>query len=636
MITVTSGFKTAVKNETKQIKAFVGFPEGDIVYDDDDLVSLKISSVGGICKTVMRQAEAEYMGTHNFLGQYVYIGIGVVLADLTTEYITYGKFLVTEQTTEKGSDKTRIKMYDQMYDALQTYALTPTYPTTVTDMVGLIGTALGWTVTTPVPNGTIPIASELFSESKLTYRQILDQVAEATGTMIYFDVDDTLKYREVSKTSLEDTLNASNLMSLTVGTSYGPINSLVLSRYPQEDNIVEKDDASIALSGLTEIKFYNNLIVDPDRETYITPIFTTLNGLAYYPIEAKTEGLLYFQVGDRIKVVDTNANEFETVLTEISISVGAGIQETFKSSIPSKGSTNYSTAGIIGQTIKNTEIIVDKQEGLITSINADIGTVQGDITTLTQSVSDLQLQVEGIGGTNMILNSVGLKGTLEEWQVLDINGDLVDARNTGTILQNVDVNVSTESKRGISLTDQFITQTINVISGETYTLYFRYKKTDDFTFTLTGLGTITLDGADNEWVVYKNTFTASGSALTLRFESTTAITAIVSDIVVKLGDCSGWSQAPNEVYGSNYRFDKEGFEITSLTDTFKSVLDNTKLAVYDTAGGTDKNIMVVSKDEGKITNLVAQDSLTVQRYENPTYGLKVLPTATGIYFVIQD
>lgn len=663
MITVTNDFKTAIRSATKQMKAYLYDSDADeYIRDDDDLISIKISAAGAICKSVMRMAEVKYVGSHDYLGKYVNLGIGVVLEDTSVEYIDYGKFKVTEVNTQKGSDVITLKLYDQMYEALQQYALEPTYPITVTELVGLICTELGFTPPASVPNGDdIDITEEIFTESKLSYRQIIDQIAEATGTMGYISTTGVLTFKEISKVALAETLTPSNLLSLTVGNKYGVINSVVLSRQPQEDNIAEQDAQSIIDNGLTEIKFSNNLIVDSDRETYITAIFNELNDLYYYPIESKTEALFYLEVGDRISVTDPNSNTYETVITEVTFTCGNGVSETLKSTTPPSSSTNYNYAGVIGQTIKQTEIIVDKQEGQITSIvsdvsglttsvslnsaaitsvadrttvnEADIETLNTDVSTLTQTADDLQVQISSMGGVNLLKNSVGLKGSTDEWG------------GAGTVVQTTEVSFNTESGSGIQINNEAITQSFSTIIGSTYTFYCRFvdKVQDDpivpVTLTLYGED-YDLEGDLDVWTVYTKEFTATSDQTTITLTANADTTTILSDMVVKIGTCNGWEQAPNEVYGANFKFDTEGLTITEVDNNFKSVLDNEKLAVYDTSGGSDKVAMYVSKDAGMVTNFTAQDELIVRQYGE--VGVEVaksarfIPTDTGLMLVIND
>lgn len=672
-----------MKSPTRELYATV--TNGlDVVAHDDDLKSVKVSTSSGLLRSVMRQCEIKYLGSHSMLGDTVQLEIGCSIPtyvdDLTKpiyeedgetisgyyqkidsytdESIDYGSFIITSEETNQVTGETTAKGFDLMYLANEQYSLTPTYPIDLMDLVSAICTELGWTLNAvSFPNDDLVIASELFSESKLTYRQILDQIAEASGSTIYFSGDDELHFRQVEVSSLDETLGLADMFSTKLEPKYTDINQLVGSRMPQEDNILVKDDANIALNGVKELRIVNNLIIDSDRETYLPIIFAELLGLNFYPCEAKTVGLGYFEVGDRISVPNSAGTGHETVVMEYEVIMDGSLRETLKCISPDKTYTNLAYAGVIGQIIKDTQIIVNKQTGEIeiitqdisglASINIAIGeltqtvadlsalteTQQLQITELQQTVDALEFSVQGLGGTNLLRNSVGLKGEIEEWQDLDENGDPVDARNSGTIINDTDLKTNSESGSGIQLNDQFIKQQFVTILGETYTVYFRYKSNDDATLTITGQDVITIPESAS-WTVFKQTFVTTSVSTIVQFENLTGDSITLSDMVVKLGDVNGWIQAPNELYGTNFRFDREGFSITSLTDTFRSLLDNTKLAVYDTAG--DKVVLLVSKDSGIITKLIAQTELTIQRYEDADKSLRFIPVDTGALVVIND
>ncbi len=735
MYDITNDFKTAIKGNSRQIKARIVNGD-DTISQADDLQSIEITSEGGLCRTVMRQAKGVYFGTHTMLGNTVFLEMGVVLPDTSVEYINYGGFKVTEVTEDIGGKIYTAKMYDRMYEALQPYALTPTYPITVLQLLQAICTELGWTLaTTTFANSSISLTAELFTESQMTYRDILNMIAEASGTIMFFNKDDELELKTISASVLE-TLNPSELLNLKLEPIYGELNSLVLSRQPQEDNVVEKDDESIAIYGLNEFKIVNNYILDSDRATYITPIFTVLNGIKYYPFKADTIGLGYYEVGDRIKVKDLGANEYEVLVMNISLKISGGLSEVLECKIPEKTSTNYDYAGIIGRTIKQTEIKVDKQQGEIAILSEEVGnalvvprqpeppespdtndlwldtddniiyiydgatwqptsispdtldgyytkeqteaeisltadeinlsvastqetastaqalaeenstdieSVQSNITALQIEVDGLDVKVEGIGGTNLLKNSSGLKGSIEEWQEFDENGDLLDADNDGTVVQTTDTEENTESGAGIQIDEQFIVQTIPTIIGGSYTFYCRFKKLNDLDLTISGVAEMIPITAgeyvDETWAVFKTTFIATDSTTTIKISNTASgvgSSGLLADMVCKLGEVNGWVQAPNEVYGRNFKFDKDGFSVTSLTDEFKAVLDNIKLGIYDTSSGVDKIMALFSKDAGLITKLVAQDEFVLQRYQNSAKAVRFIPTATGCMITVNN
>ncbi len=969
MISVTDDFKNTVKGDVKQYVAYLTDGEDEITHADD-LKGLKIMANGGLCRTVMRQAEASFWGTHDYLDKYVNLGIGVLLPEVndlgevtlsiddpcevglvahglktgdrvqlvttgdlptglaegtfyyvvnildegdviepnifnlassyanaingtlivttgsqsgthnlmlhtgnfssTDETIDYGAFKVVEVEENKANDQRVLKMYDRMYESLQEYQpVDLEFPITVKELLEDICTTLGWTLaTTSFVHDDLEMERDLFMGIGLTYRDVLEDIAEVTGTIMLFS-NDELVLKSVDTTSPLETLTTSDVFTLTLEPEWGELNSVVFSRTPQEDNIIEKDDESIAIYGTNELKIENNLIVDGDREAYITDTFNALKGIKYFPFEAKTTGLGYLEVGDVIKVTDKTPTEHTVLITDVEFNLTGGLNEVIKGQSPDKTTTNYEVAGIIGKRIKNTEIIVNKQEGEILSLvddttqirqtaeaisltaqtalnnsetNAEnIEGLQSDVTTLEARADGLDIAVTQTGGSNLLKNSSGLKGSLEEWvqtttdinivstdsfdtlsedweqhktenegygqeptvtidgsvsidldllegnfsshwlqkiisldnsavslkvnnmaitsgmgilsqqiyitdavqesvwiviDVINQNGtftlnmyakvlgqvlhdeqeainistypyirirvdtgsvffeisedgivwevegqfsitdninlengwvglytdgqgygdDIVAnieyddfsvwrylATEMATVISDTDIAMNTESGSAIEVEGNYIEQTVDTIPNQLYTFFCRFKKFGDVTVDLTGAGLeepldLTVDDyVDEEWAVFKYQFTTLGEQVTLKIDATAEDSwAIVGDMVLKIGDVTGWVQAPNEVYGKNFRFDKEGFSVTSQTDPFKSVLDNTKLAVYDTSSGGQRVVMVVSKDSGKISSLVAQETLSVQRYENPASRVRFIPTSTGCMIVVND
>lgn len=946
MISVTDSFKSAVRSDSKQVRAYV--TDGvNPVTGDDDLKSFKMSADGGLCRTTMRQLNFSHWSDTDFLDSEVNAGWGVASAETTSlgavtlsianpcivtleghglltgdkinitttgalptglsagdyyvisiydgddldvdtfslattyanaiagtkiatsgsqsgvhsistytgefsstyEDIDYGTFKVIEVEVDMASGLKKCKAFDKMYDSLQIYSLSLEYPKTVLELLQAICTELGWTLaTTDFLNYDLSLDAEKFTREQTTYRQVLDQIAQLSGTIMYFNVDDELVLKPFPAT-VEENITPNDMKTLKFESKWGGLNSLTLARTPQEDNINQQDAVDIAANGLWEFRIENNQILDGDRETYIGDIYTALEGIEYYPFESKTIGLGFLEVGDYLEVTDLDDVDKNVFLTSVEIEIGSGIIETIKSEMPVQSPTNYQYAGIIGQTIKNTEIIVNKQEGEIellvddttqikqtaesiqltaqtaldnSETNADgISTLESDVASLEVRADGLDIAVTQAGGSNLLKNSTGLKGTLEEWveesdyeesviedftgvtlptdwsswrgestgivvsndlqltvsdaggytdrgvfksgvevgnkgisvKIADIatdtgyaNFELVffyggetnayslnvgvnsstitcgankgggwatvgsisrtsevyfrirvedqvayfesstdnstwsifaqtdyavdtstatvtlwlwdedyagtatfddltvwsysDPLNNGTIDNSSEVVMNTESGSGINVTGQYIQQVVSTIPNETYTFFTRFKKAGTVYIDITGQEQQELtiaDYTDEDWGVYKYQFTATSENTTLKIDATAVDSyALMCDMVLKLGDATGWVQAPNEVYGSNFRFDKDGFSITSQTDTFKSVLDNTKLAVYDTSSGGNRAVMVVSKDSGKISSLVAQETFSVQRYENPASRVRFIPTSTGCMVVVNE
>ena len=156
------------------------------------------------------------------------------------------------------------------------------------------------------------------------------------------------------------------------------------------------------------------------------PRYTVLQSEPVWNIE----GLGYFELGDQITLTDLADATYTSYVFEMVLEVSGGVREYMKAKRPALTNTPYQYAGIIGQTIKDTEIIVNKQEGYIESLvssvdglstsvalnsasitsvasrvdvtESDINSLEDDVTTLTKTADALTLQLEGLGESNLI------------------------------------------------------------------------------------------------------------------------------------------------------------------------------------------------------------------------------------------
>lgn len=731
MKSVTQAYINAITADNRQLRTYL-IRQGDQhrIWDTGDLISWKITEEGGFTRAVMKQAEVKWYGTHYQVGDQVRFAYGVVdEPNETIRYINTCYFKVVEIDEDKATGITTAKMYDPMYDALQPYTIGSSlnYPINLKDFLLAICTELGWSLNNNTfPNyNVVTINSDIFANQDVSYRDVLNQIAEAgISTMMFNRSDGKLVLKTPQRNSVfTTTLDTQN--KLSIGEEYKEINSVVLSRQPQDDNIVKKDDASIAQYGVHEYRIVNNQILDTDRTTYINAIYNYLDGLSYYPVEVETIGLGIFEIGDRITVTDTSGSTYEAIVMEIQLSHDGGLKETLKSVIPDKTYTNYDYAGVIGENIKNTQIIVNKQQGEINLLNQEIQTIpkiqiqasapadpevddlwlnttdnviyiwdgnswvatsmtpddlgnyytkaetdtnlnilQNSIesqvtqtntnvtnlgntvtslsTTLTQTSSNLQAQIDNVGGTNLLKNSVGLKGSLYEWQILDEQGDPVDPNNTATISTDSTVVENSESHCGFLFApEQYIIQTIQTIDNADHTLYFKFRKSAGCNLKVT-IGqteyTVAPDGyVDDEWVSHSITFTAPNTTTDIKIgiDNTVSTYAYVTDICCKIGTiCNAWSQAPNESYGQNFKFDADGLTITDSNNSFKSVLDEEKLGIYDTS--SNRTMALFSKDHGQITELEVNDTLTIKEYGSNTTAVVFTKTSDGITVSVND
>ena len=307
MINVSDIFKEAMKKPVKTITASLVLDDNTVITGQDKLIKIIIDSSGHLFGTATSVINVELFGTDYSLVDHTFSVIAKTLVDIendTWEEANLGLFYVEESTADFEKKTTKIKGYDLMGRLAKTPYNSGTiqFPCTIKELINQLAERFEFTVDTNLdnlPNITYQIPEDLYAKiSNCTYRDILGEIAGATATIAVFN-GRTLSFRDSKKKPDEDEIwTYDNLKTLKYKPKYGPVNSLVLARTPQEDNIAISDNDSITANGLTEVKLANNEILDDDRRSLITPIFNSIKGLSYHPFEVETTGLGWHKPGD--------------------------------------------------------------------------------------------------------------------------------------------------------------------------------------------------------------------------------------------------------------------------------------------------------------------------------------------------
>ena len=643
MLGVSNAFKTAMKQPVKELQAYLTFEDIDI-RDDNDLISFKISCDTNMCKTAMRKLEAKYLGEHNLLNKWVHVGFGVKLSTGSFEYLDYGLFLITEISFIKDTGITTIIGYDKMISSMKEYSkLETTYPINLYEYTKKLCKAcdleLG-NLSFPIM-GNWSINQELWENIQgITYRDIFVQIAQVTASTCMIGNDNKVYFRPITNTNEE--LTYDNLMKLKLEPVYGEINSVVLGREPIiGENIFLKDDTSINANGLTEFRIDNNEIVDKDRENAITPIYNALHGIKYYPFEVTTEGLGWYEIADNFNIVNDEGEVFNTSLFNFSITIDGAIKEILKTTANTKTQSQYQYASNIDKRVKNTEILVNKQEQyieqLVTDVYEEDGIVHENFTKVYQDIDNIINTVQNSSGNNFIKNSVMFaydgNNVPSNW---NISGD-------GSII----INSSAES------------MTAGGISGHTFTLLNKkasqrvYVKQDSsnipeeektyYTFCtkikklVTGTCYVKLYNSNETHLIQLNTGQSSfyqeyeikgllpkNNYYDIEFYASTDSEATFTDNMLSVGKYkSQWTQAQGEIMNTQVNINLDGVLVKSsvyLGDY--TIMSPLEFAGYSNINGTITKVFTVNKDTTQVKKLKADDEITMT-------PIKIVPIKTG-------
>lgn len=638
MIVVSNDFKNAMKAPVKTIGAFAQVVDGARYTSADYITKLEVDASGYYFGVATKSLSMTLLGTaYDLVDQYVDITLQVLVDSTngTWDNCVLGRFKITEQTVNLENEMTTIKGYDAIgIMGNKSYAENRlTFPTTVNMLAVQLASAsnIDYEETNPI-NGTYTIQEDLYEKmANVSLRDILAEVAGASASLAAVHGVNSLLTFRTPPTEPVETLTYDNLKKVKYEPQYGVVNSLVLARTPQEDNVVVSDEESIELNGLTEVKLANNEILDDDRENMIQPIFDAVNGFWFYPFEATTEGHGWYEIGDRLAITD-GTNTWEVIVTDIKLTIDGGLKETIKGVAPTETQTNYALAGGITKSIYNTEIKVDKQGQEITSVVSRQDQFEDEtlenFSQVVQNINSITTTIQTTGGGNLVHNSVGYN---KDTNHLLVGWTTVGTATSETSPESVSYGAISGNQIDLS-TSSSITQRVAVdTSGSVYTLSFKAKK------SYLGNATVHLrNSIDDYEVVIPSSETPlwedyeiaaalpHDSYFDVVVETDAAVEEFaITDLILTIGDSkTPWVSASDEILSTHVAVDSDGVKVSSSTSNDYVKLDELGLNGYSDVTGTLQNVFTINRDLTEVSKLRARNQM-----EMPP--LKIVPITSG-------
>lgn len=490
-------FKTAIQEYGKEITA--SFVCDGTTYGESSIVSMTPHYEGRLFSTVMRCMDIQLNGVKELAvsdGEYPLITspkFGVKAPDATGyEYKTFGTYIIKEQKYDDEASTLNLECYDLMLQSMIPYDISLEYPDsgtggaddgssaiagvavsgvavvgttaankgkiTVKDLLDAICIRLGWTIGyTTFTNSNAVIDGEKF-DSSYTFRDVLDQIAQVAAGVIAFE-DDALCV--LYPTNTGEIIDASNLRSLTIGEKYGPVNSVVIARTPQEDNIYAYDEESITENGLTEVKIENNQIMDSHREDFIDAILSRLKGLQFWLYELESFGIGYLDLCDMFTLETLDGKRYKTIMLSDDLQISQSLAEKASLEAPDATETDYTASSTTDRVLNQTILKVDKQAQEITALVSKTDTMQGDLNGLSGTVKNMtevmmdsdsvDIKItEAIEGINSVTTTTGYtfdKDGLHIQKSGEEMENLLD--NTGMYVNRGSNNILTANNEGV-------------------------------------------------------------------------------------------------------------------------------------------------------------------------------------------
>lgn len=354
---------------------------------------------GALYRSVMRCLEVKLIGNQTekarkgyFLGE---IGLTLTHPEGDSIKIKYGSFCIAEEPEyDAAQNLTSIIAYDGLYPSMQPYDIS-LWKQGITLKEFLVAILKQCEIPydadslSLMANADKVITSEKYldiendsTEAAYTYRDILDEIAKASGVTFAFKNSlggNPAKLYAIKPTESGYVIDESNFRSVTIGAKYGPVKGVVLSREPQEDNVYYPSNLSDSQTAvkISNVELIEDSSNDEYRKQFAKGIYDNVTGTEYYLYDLDSFGIGFLNFGDifTLKVCERTGGmigdekEYKTIFMRTDMTVSQGVKEKSKLEAPQATSTDYSAAeSASDKLLKKAMIKVDKQEQRITAL----------------------------------------------------------------------------------------------------------------------------------------------------------------------------------------------------------------------------------------------------------------------------
>lgn len=331
--------------------------------------------------------------------------------------IGYGGFYIAEAPEyDAAQNLTSVIAYDELYQSMRPYTASLwqsgiTVKSYLIAILNKLGINYDTNSLSLMANADKVITSEKYldiendsTEAAYTYRDILDEIAKASGVTFAFKNSlggDPFKLYAIKPTESGYVIDESNLRSVTIGAKYGPVKGVVLSREPQEDNVYYPSNLSDSQTAvkISNVELIEDSSNDEYRKQFAKGIYDNVAGTEYYLYELDSFGIGFLNFGDifTLKVCERTGGmigdekEYKTIFMRTDMTVSQGVKEKSKLEAPQATSTDYSAAeSASDKLLKKTMIKVDKQEQRITAL---VKESDDKYSEFTQTINGIKVEI---------------------------------------------------------------------------------------------------------------------------------------------------------------------------------------------------------------------------------------------------
>lgn len=382
-----------------------------VVVSNDDYISGKPKFETGLIGTIMKGLELELKvlipsNTINFENK----------ASYENESVTknYGEYNLKETPTFNADTQTyTYQFYDNFLKFMIPYKpIEISYPCSVLDFTKKLIQTLGFTCNiTYLPNGTNTIASDIYKDINMTYRDVLEDIGKATFTLFEMDNKEVkvCNFKEDEVIIDDDLLMNKNI---AFDKKNGAFNTIILSRSADSDNLSKSNPVDLADDLKVAYKISDcQMLNDNNRGDFIDDILSELYGIEYYVYDTQLVGYGGFEPLQKVKFV-TGGNTYISYVMSNEEVITQGYEEYINAPEMSGVEQDYKTTDIDDRRLQSVSLIVDKQGKTITAqaqdiselnsktaqLRLDVDKIEGEIT----EIADITTTSEGVGTISVL------------------------------------------------------------------------------------------------------------------------------------------------------------------------------------------------------------------------------------------
>lgn len=413
---------------------------------------LKYSFDGKLFKTIMKQVEITVKNANEIKDKDINFKYGLFINN-KFEYVDLGNYFIKDIEDSKKKDEIKVIGYDRMIRFMKTFKqleLQLTYPCKILKLVQRICEVCGVELySTDFYNADLDVTEDFFTAQELTYRDVLEKIAQATLTTAFIE-DNKLNLYKVDN-EVTEKLDKSYLTDLTIKEKFGPVNALVLGRGDVEDNIEEIDEKSIEQNGRCEIRFDENEFIEFQREKVIKGMFKQIKGIEYYSFEASDVGVMWLKPCACIELGDKEDNLYKAYYLKANITINTGISSNIEAELPEQTNTEYKVTTKEEKKTLKVERLAKKNEGLIQDLAVEtkeqsqkLTKHEQDIDKITNTVSTNTTNINN--NYQEIINKLGDKAQKDDVISLENKVETIQNDTEYAIKVSEDIQVNGVSK----------------------------------------------------------------------------------------------------------------------------------------------------------------------------------------------